>query len=188
MEDAIGLRKSAKALENSFFAKENQKLRARLQEEAARQRRRELLAEALNLDDDNILDHLMDLDLSPEAIVAFSLVPLVEVAWADGQVQPKERDAILRAAEERGVTPDSVNHELLENWLRKRPDRKLLEVWRHYSTKLLNELDPGERSLMRERVLDNARRIAESAGGFLGLGSISEAEKAVLEDLESTFG
>jgi hypothetical protein len=41
---------------------------------------------------------------------------------------------------------------------------------------------------MRERVLGNARRIAESAGGFLGLGSISEAEKTMLEELESTFG
>jgi hypothetical protein len=188
MEDAIGLRKSAKLLEESFFAKENQKLLARLQEEAARKQKRKVLAEALKLDDDHILDHLVDLDLSPEAIVAFSLVPLVEVAWADGQIQPKERDAILRAAEERGVTPDSINHELLENWLRERPDRRLLEAWRHYSTGLMKELDSDERSLMRERVLGNARRIAESAGGFLGLGSISEAEKAVLEDLDSTFG
>lgn len=188
MKDAVGLKKSAKALEESFFAKENQKLLARLQEEAARQRKREVLAEALRIDDDHILDHLVDLDLSPEAIVAFSLVPLVEVAWADGEIQPKERAAILRAAEERGVTPDSTNHELLENWLRERPDARLLEVWRRYSTALLNELDPDERSTMRERLLGNARRVAEAAGGFLGLGSISDAEKAVLEDLESTFG
>jgi hypothetical protein len=188
MEDAIGLRKSAKALEESFFAKENRRLLARLQDEAARHKKREVLAEALNIDDEGTLNHLVDLDLSPEAIVAFSLVPLVEVAWADGQIQSKERDAVLRAAEERGVTPGSVNHELLENWLRERPDPRLLEVWRRYATGLLNELDPDERLLMRERVLGNALRIAESAGGFLGLGSISDAEKAVLEDLESTFG
>jgi hypothetical protein len=188
MEDVIGLRKSAKALEESFFAKENERLRAKLQEEAARRQKREVLAEAFNLDDEDVLDHLVDLDLSPEAIVAFSLVPLVEVGWADGQIHPKERDAILRAAEERGVTPGSVNHELLENWLRERPGRRLLDVWRQYCTGLLNELDPDERSVMRERVLGNARRIAEAAGGFLGLGSISEAERALLEDLESVFG
>jgi hypothetical protein len=188
MEDAIGLRKSAKALEESFFAKENEKLLARLREDSARKHKRKLLAEQLNLGDEKVLDHLVDLDLSPEAIVAFSLVPLIEIAWADGQIQPKEREAILRAAEERGVTPDSVNHELLENWLRARPDRRLLDAWRHYTTGLLNELDSAERSLMRERVLGNARRIAESAGGFLGLGSISQAEKTMLEELESTFG
>jgi hypothetical protein len=188
MEDAIGLRKSGKALEDSFFAKENEKVLARLREESARKQKRELLAEALGLGDEKVLDHLVDLDLSPEAIVAFSLVPLVEVAWADGQIQRKERDAILRAAEERGIAPDSVNHELLENWLRARPDPRLLEAWRHYTTGLLNELDSAERSLMRERLLGNARRIAESAGGFLGLGSISEAEKAMLGELESTFG
>ena len=188
MEDAIGLRKSAKALEESFFAKENEKLLARLREESARKQKRKVLAEALNLDDEKVLSHLVELDLSPEAIVAFSLVPLVEVAWADGQIQPKERDAILRAAEERGVTPESVNHELLENWLNARPDRRLLEAWRQYTRGLLDELDSDERSMMRARVLGNARRIAEAAGGFLGLGSISEAEKAMLEKLESTFG
>ncbi len=89
MEDAIGMRKSAKALENSFFAKENQKLRARLQEEAARKRRRELLAEALNLDDDNILDHLMDLDLSPEAIVAFNLCRWWRSPGRTGRCNPR---------------------------------------------------------------------------------------------------
>jgi hypothetical protein len=187
MEDAIGLKKSAKALEESFFAKESERLLAKLRQEAARQKKREVLAEALKLDDDEVLDHLVGLDLSPEAVVAFSLVPLVEVAWADGQIQPKEREAILRAAEERGVTPGSVNRELLENWLRKRPDPGLLDVWRHYCKGLLKALDPDERALMRERVIGNARRVAESAGGFLGLGSISEAEKSVLEELETAF-
>jgi hypothetical protein len=187
MSDAVGFRKSAKALEEAFFAKENEKLLAKLREEAAREKKRKVLGEALKLKNDKVLDHLVDLDLSTEAIVAFSLVPLVEVAWADGEIQPKEREAVLRAAEERGVSPDSVNHQLLENWLRERPDRRLLEAWRHYCTELLNELDPDEQAVMRERVLGNARRIAEAAGGFLGIGSISESEKAVLQDLESTF-
>jgi hypothetical protein len=41
--------------------------------------------------------------------------------------------------------------------------------------------------MMRERVIGSARAIAEAAGGFLGLGSISTAEKAALLDLEQTF-
>ena len=186
-DDALGLGKSARALEDSFFAKENEKLLEKLREQARRERKREVLRGALKIDDDKVLDHLVDLDLSPEAIVAFSLVPLVAVAWADGSVQKKESDAILRAAEERGVAPDSINHELLENWLRERPGARLLEVWRHYARALFQALEPDERTMMRERSLGNARKVAEAAGGFLGLRSISAAEKAVLADLESTF-
>jgi len=187
MEDVTGLKKSAKALEESFFARENEKLLDKLREQAAREEKRKLLADALNIEDATILDHLVELDVSPEAIVAFGLVPLVEVAWADGEIQAKERAAIMRAAEERGVTPGSVNHQLLENWLRQQPEPKLLEVWRHYTKRLLQALDPAERDVMQQRALGNARTVAEAAGGFLGLGSISAAEKAVLEDLEATF-
>jgi len=150
-DDAPGLGKSARALEDSFFAKENGKLLEKLRAQARRERKREVLRGALKIDDDRVLDHLVDLDLSPEAIVAFSLVPLVEVAWAEGSIQEKERDAILRAAEERGVAPDSVSHMLLENWLRKRPDARLLEVWRHYARALFRALEPDERTMMRQR-------------------------------------
>jgi hypothetical protein len=187
MSDVTGLRKVGKALEESFFERENQKLLAKLREKAERDRKRATLRESLKIDDDAVLDHLVALDVSSETIVAFSLVPLVEVAWADGEVQPNEREAVLRAADERGVSGSAISRQLLENWLRRRPPNALLEVWRHYAKALLKELDEHERRMMRERVIGSARAVAEAAGGFLGIGSISAAEKAALEDLELTF-
>ena len=187
MNDAAGLRKHAKALEESFFERENQRLLTKLREEAARERKRTVLSEALKIDDDKLLDHLVELDLSPETIVALALVPLVEVAWADGQIQDREREAILRAAEERGVSAGSINRQLLENWLLRQPSASLLEVWRHYAKALLQSLDEDERRLMKERTIGSARAVAEAAGGFLGIGSISAAERTVLEDLATVF-
>jgi hypothetical protein len=187
MSDVAGLKNYGKALEDSFFERENQRLLAKLREQGERDRKRATLREALKIDDDDVLDHLVALDVSPETIVAFSLVPLVEVAWADGQIQPNEREAILRAAGERGVSDSPVSHQLLENWLRRPPPAALLEVWRHYARALLMELDEDDRQMMRERVIGSARAVAEAAGGFLGLGSISTAEKAALLDLELTF-
>ena len=64
-DDALGLGKSARALEDSFFAKENEKLLEKLREQARRERKREVLRGALKIDDDKVLDHLVDLDLSP---------------------------------------------------------------------------------------------------------------------------
>jgi len=187
MNDVTGLKNYGKALEDSFFERENQKLLAKLREKSERDRKRATLREALKIDDEDVLDRLVALDLSPETIVAFSLVPLVEVAWADGEIQPNEREAILRAADERGVSASAISRQLLDNWLRRRPPAALLEVWRHYSKALLRELDANDCRMMRERVIGSARAVAEAAGGFLGLGSISAAEKAALQDLELTF-
>jgi hypothetical protein len=187
MRDAAGLKNYGKALEDSFFERENQKLLAKLREQGARERKRATLREALKIDDEDVLDRLVALDVSPETIVAFSLVPLVEVAWADGEIQPDEREAILRAADERGVSRSAISRQLLDSWLRRKPPAALLEVWRHYSKALLQELDANDCRMMRERVIGSARAVAEAAGGFLGLGSISAAEKAALQDLELTF-
>ena len=186
MNDVVGLRKYGKALEESFFEQENQRLLEKLREEAAREKKRATLREALKLDD-AVLDHLVELDLTPETIVAFSLVPLVEVAWADGEIQDRERDAILRAADSRGISAGSISHQLLGNWLRRQPTATLLEVWKHYAKALMAALDPDARRAMRERTIGGAQEVAEAAGGFLGIGSISAAEKAVLRDLESAL-
>lgn len=187
MNDVVGLRKYGKALEESFFEQENQKLLAKLREEAAREKKRTALRAALKIDDDALLDHLVELDLSPETIVALTLVPLIEVAWADGEIQDKERGAILRAAEDRGIAAGSINHQLLDNWLQRQPKASLLEVWRHYVKALLAALGPDDRRVMRDRTIGAARAVAEAAGGFLGIGAVSSAEKLMLQDLESTF-
>ncbi len=187
MNDVIGMKVRAKALEDSFFERENQELLRKLRDQAAREDQKRTLREALNVSDDKVLDVLVDFDIDTESIVAFGLVPFVEVAWADGSIHDKEREAILRAAEERGVTAGSTTYRLLQNWLLHQPDARLLEVWRHYSKELISSLGPESGSLLKDRVLGNAKAVAEAAGGFLGLGSISAIEKAVLEDLESTF-
>ena len=103
MQDAVGLRKCAKALEESFFERKNQELLRKLREQGAKERKRGALRDALKLDDDEVLDRMVELDLEPETIIALGRVPLVEVAWADGSIQSRERDAVLRAADERGV-------------------------------------------------------------------------------------
>jgi hypothetical protein len=187
MNDVIGMKARAKALEESFFERENQELLRKLQVQARTEKKRAMLAEALNIDDEEVLDKMMELDLEAETIIAFGLVPLVEVAWADGSIQPKEREAILQAASQRGIEEGSTNYQLLQNWLEHQPQQSLLEVWRHYSKELVQNLGPESGTLMKERVIGNARAVAEAAGGFLGLKSISAVEQAVIEDLESTF-
>jgi len=182
-----GLTATARALEDSFFAQENERILRELRAASAREEKKKAIREHLKITNSEVLDALVDLEVEPETLVAFTLVPLVEVAWADGEIQPKEREAIIKAAVEGGVEEDSPTAHLLRNWLEMRPDPQLLETWRAYIDELKSSLGEASWKEMKKSVMGRARAIAEAAGGFLGLGSISAAEKKMLEELEWAF-
>lgn len=176
-----------KALEEQFFARQEREMRERVRRQAAERDRREALAEASGVRDPAVLDRLVALGIEPEAVTALSLVPLVQVAWADRTLHDREREAVLRGAEEAGVGPDHPAREVLDGWLRERPGGDLLEAWKGYARALAESLEPAERDSLRRELLDRARGVAEAAGGFLGMGKVSDAEQAVLEELAAAF-
>ena len=183
------LNPDALRMEESFFAEENAKLLERLRKEARTKQRRDALREALNIDDEGVLDALVELDLYPETAAAFSLIPLLEVAWADGHVNEREREAILKAAAQRGIEEGSTTYELLGNWLQRKPGPEMLETWKGYVKALVERMNLEQRVTFRTGVLTLARGVAEAAGGFLGFGSkISAVEQRALDDLDATFG
>ena len=187
MTDRI-LDERRQGLEEAFFAQENARLVQRLREEGARGTRRQSIAAAAGIQDDSLLDALEALEISPETLGAFSLVPLVLVAWADGSISAEERAAALRASEEAGVAPGSPARALLESWLGSRPPASLEAAWLGYAHALGQGMDPAARGALRGATLDRARKVAEAAGGFLGLTSpVSESERKVLAKLEAAF-
>lgn len=185
-DDFLGDRK--KALEESFFAKQNAKLVEKLRVKRERQAAREGLARISGIADEAVLDALVELEIGPETWAAISLVPLIEVAWADGDLHPRERRAILTAAEANGVTKDSASWGLLESWLERRPDARLLEAWGQYMVALCGKLGSSERRTLENEVVGRARRVAQTAGGLLGLGSnVSSKEERALREIEKVF-
>ena len=178
------LNNAAKTLEDAFFAKENARLLQKLRDRAQQQERRAAMREVLRVDDDALTDHLIALGLEPQTVLALQLVPLAAVAWADGQIEPRERDAVLKAAAAQGLAPDSVAGQMLDRWLVQRPSAELVEAWKRHVRALWPQLTPKERDDIRASALERARSVAEAAGGFLGLTSrISAGEKAVLDEL-----
>jgi hypothetical protein len=181
------LDKQAKDLEDAFFAKESERLLRELQAKAKVDEKRKALSAVVEAQDPAIIDHLLELGVGPESVMAVGLVPLAAVAWADGRLDDKERKTILKAASERGIEPGSANYTMLEFWLKERPDQRLLDAWKKYARAIFKELTEHERVVMRESIVGKAREIAEAAGGFLGIQSISPQEKALLEELEKVL-
>lgn len=177
-----------RSLEDAFFEKENAQLLRDMRKKVALAERREALRQSLKDADEALLDHLVALGIGAETILAMTLLPLVRVAWADGAIDAKERAAILRGAEARGVQPGTPARQLLETWLDRRPSEPMIEAWRKYVQGVWPSLTAHERDELRDMLLGLARGVAEAAGGFLGLGSkVSPAERAVLEETEAAL-
>jgi hypothetical protein len=177
-----------RALEESFFTKQNEALRLKLREREATRAHKEALSEASGISDEETLDRLLGLKIRNETLAALYLVPLVEVAWADGKIEPKERKALLTAADEAGLHRGSLSYELLEGWLAQRPDPRLMEAWKQYVRALTESMDSAAKQALRRDLVGRTQSVAEAAGGFLGFGrKISDPEKAVLAELETAF-
>jgi len=141
------------------------------------------------IEDAAVLDKLIELELTAETVAAISLTPLVEVAWADGKVDAKERAAVLQTARDFGLTRHDVSYLLLEGRLGERPGAELIETWKSYVRLLARILDRATIEVVREEILGRARKVAEASGGLLGLGSkVSASERAKLDELAQAFG
>lgn len=180
------LQERGRALEERFFADQDRQLIEKARAERAESRELASLAEVTGIKDEALLQAMMAAGVSAESAEALSLAPLVIVAWSDGQVQELERKAILDAARESGVT-DSGSHELIESWLSKRPSPDLIDAWEACTADLAARLPPEEKAKLADQILGNARKVAEAAGGVLGIAKTSSDEKEALERLEAAL-
>ncbi len=187
-QEPENLRDRGRDLEDEFFRREDQRLIERLNELKAAETTREALAKASGITKPAVLDRLMALGIRAETVTALLMVPLVEVAWADGTLDAKERRAILDRTGDSGVARGSVEYALLEAWLDRRPDPKLLTAWTHLVQGMCEQLGPDEAARLKAGLLERARTVASASGGVFGIGSkVSNAEAAVLAQLEAAF-
>jgi hypothetical protein len=179
------LRDRGRGLEDEFFRREDQRLMERLKQLKAAETTREALAEASGITRPAVLDTLMELGIRAETLAALSIVPLVEVAWADGVLDAKERRTVVDRA---GVARESTEGALLEAWLDRRPDPKLLTAWTHLVRGLCEQLDSDGVARLKTGLLERAGAVAAASGGLFGVGSkVSRSEAAMLARLEAAF-
>jgi DnaJ-domain-containing protein 1 len=117
-----------RALEDAFFARHDQALLQRLRAADNEKSRRQALAATAGISDEALLDRLMALNLNPGTLVAMAFAPLVLVAWADGALDTREKEAVLAGAREAGLEQHPESRQLLDEWLRKPPPRGLADA------------------------------------------------------------
>lgn len=182
------LQRQASRLEEEFFAKKDAILIEQQKKLLAMEHTQAALTAVSGIRNEVVLKKLVALDIHPDLLATLALVPLVEMAWADGKIQENERTAILQGASNIGMGKGSIDYTLLDEWLKIKPPDSLLTAWVLYIEGLCERLTPEECESLKTTLIGYARKVAEAAGGFLGLGSpISSQEQALLDKLTAAF-
>jgi hypothetical protein len=181
-----------RAIENEYFHRQEQelieKLRQRGQDEATRRR----MAEKTGVADQELLTDLQALGYTPETVTLLHLVPLLQMAWAEGNVSDAERDLVLEAARARGIGTDSPAGRQLATWLAARPSDDLFQKTLRAIAAILESRPSDERDAGEKDLVARVAAIASASGGILGFGRVSSQEQETLaritEELERAHG
>lgn len=182
------LHSRGRALEEAFFHERDRELVEQLRRKLTAEETERVLATAIGIADELTLKAVTKVEAGVQVLAAMALLPLVEVAWCDGTVEAAERAAVLRAAAEMEISPDSPVHAFLANWLENRPTPEAMAAWKNYVRAICSTLEPATIAKLKTGVIGRAEKVARAVGGILGFGSkISAQEKACLDDLASSF-
>ncbi len=135
------------------------------------------------MDDPSLLRELHYLGVDAHTWPVLALLPLIQVAWADGEIQEAERKLILDVAE-REYDLDPRGQQALENWLTHPPTEQYLRRGRD-AAKLLAERNPEIANA--HTVLEHCEAVAKAAGGLFGFRAVDAREQAVLDELSEAL-
>ena len=140
------------------------------------------------LADQSILRNLQDLGYTRDTVMLLPLVPLVQVAWADGELTLRESERIRELAHIRGLGEGTPAFDLLETWLRRRPSDEFFLKTLRVIRNLLSALHQDELQVVKQDLISCCTYIARGSGAILGLGNeIGCAEQKLLADIATAL-
>jgi hypothetical protein len=176
-----------RSLEDQFFFNEDLKLMEKKRFLEQMKETKEAIKEVSGIQDEKVLKKLVELNIRPETMASLAIVPLLEVAWANGIIGREEKETVLDAVKRFGWASNSIDYKLLELWLEHKPEPSLLQAWMCYTEYVCKKMNTDEVENLKTEIMSHARAIAEVSGGILGIGSVSKNEKEMLQVIEDAF-
>lgn len=172
-----------RSLEEEYFRKRDRELIEKMRQAEAAERSRRELSEKSGLQDPELLQELEELGFTPETVPLLPLVPVVQMAWAEGSVTPAERKMLVDLARSRGIAEGSAADRQLAQWIAHRPDASVFARAGRLIRAMLDAQAPGEGALTADDLVKYCESIAAASGGVLGIGRISAQERTLLADI-----
>lgn len=181
MTDHDSLHERGRALEEEYFRKKDRELIERMQRAARDEEARRDLSARTGLQDPELLRELQALGFTPDTLSLLPLVPVVQVAWADGGVEAAERTALNKLARARGIAEDSPADRQLQEWLSFRPSDAVFASAARLIRAVLEGQGPELAGLTADDLVKYCEHIASASGGIFGfIKRVSPDERELL--------
>jgi hypothetical protein len=170
-----------RAHEEDYFQKKDRELIEKMRQQArAEQQRRELGAQ-VGVTDPEVTRELAEMGFTPDTVKLLPLVPVIEMAWAEGGVTPPERKLVTELARGRGIAAGTDGDRQLAEWLERRPPEAVLRS----AARLINAVmaSGGRIDVSHDDLLKYCEAIADASGGIFGIGRVSAEERSTLTRL-----
>ncbi|MEO2030676.1 MAG: hypothetical protein ABGZ35_01180 [Planctomycetaceae bacterium] len=180
-------RSKSRALEDEYFRRVDDQLAQAIRDQWQHDRDIKVMKRESRIEDESVIEELLEAGIKPGMIRAMRLVPAVHVAWANGLIEKREREAVMQAAHAVGIRKESPTGCLLASWLNEPPPPELFQVWEDYVKALHQVLNSISFHQLYQNAVDTARDIAESAGGSPGVHAVTVAEQRAIQQVDESF-
>ena len=170
-----------RSLEEEYFRTKDRELIERMRQAAAAAQARADMGAKTGLTDPQLLNELQALGFTPDTLGLLPLVPVVQVAWAEGGVTAAERALIVKLARARGIDQGSAADLELADWLDRRPSEDVFSR----ATRLISAMlaSPGGERLGADELVRHCESIATASGGIFGINKVSAEERQLLASI-----
>jgi hypothetical protein len=171
-----------RAMEEEYFRKRDRELIEKLRKARADEDARQAMGASTGLQDPELLQSLLDLGFTPDTVSLLPLVPVVQMAWAEGGVTKHEFEQVLQLARTRGIADGSPAHQQLVAWLDTRPAPAVFAG----ATRLIRamlDVGGGASEITADELVAYCERIAGASGGMFGFGRVSPDERTLLSQM-----
>ena len=179
-------------IEAQWARERDEELIQKLRERAKIEEISRVLARKLRADDPALRRRILHLGVTHDTGPALFLLPLVQVAWADGKVTDEERETIMGLAAFRGVRPGSPVYAQVLEWFRTPPAQEFFDAALEVIRLGISVLPDEEREDRIAAYALSYRRVAEASAGRLGAffglaGPVSPEAEAIIDRNTATL-
>jgi hypothetical protein len=183
-----GITDDVRKREEEYFRRKDRELIERMRQEAEAANARKELETATGIHNPDSLADLEALGFTPRTIALLPLIPVLQVAWAEGGVSAAERGMIVALARSRGITAGSEADQQLREWLDRRPSEDTFRKASRLIGAMLDRPQGAEIQMSADDLIKCCEQIAHASGGIFGIGSVSAEEKTALQEIAAQLG
>jgi hypothetical protein len=187
MSENDGITNDVRSREDEYFRRKDRELVENLRRAAEADVSRQALERTSGIHDPVMLQELEALGFTPDTVSLLPLVPIVQVAWAEGGVSDDERKLIVEFARGRNIPEGSAADHQLSTWLEQRPSEEVFGRATRLIRAMLDHPEGQTASLKVDDLIHRCEEIAEASGGILGFHKISGEERALLGRIQSAL-